>query len=428
MLFAEKNSKSYQCLRLFCRKKEEYYQDNLVASLQTLGPVFIKFGQSLSTRADLIGIKMADKLMVLQDKLPAFDFLQVKEIIELDFLMPIAELFSSFEVIPAASASIAQVHKAITVDGQTVAVKVRRPLIVEQFNKDLAFLAYLACWLEKKIPHLKRYSPQELVRVFAASTRLELNLSLEAAALSEMRDNFIDDKSVYLPKPLWHLISEQVLTMEWVEGIPVNNLKAMDEAGLDRAKIAANLAILFFNQAYRDGFFHADLHAGNILVNAHNQIILLDFGITGRLSKEDSIFVAEVLRSFLARDYLQVARLHHLAGYIPKVEDVAAFAQHCRAIGEPIVGLSVKQISIARLLAKLFKVTEEFDMKTNPKLMLLQKTILMIEGVGSRLDENVNMWQLAQPWIEDWAIENFGIEAKLLDFAKKIANKIKSAI
>ncbi len=428
MLFAAKNSTSYQCLRLFCRKNEDYYQDLFVANLQKLGPIFIKFGQSLSTRADLVGVKMADKLMVLQDKLPAFDFSQVKEIIELDFLRPISELFSSFEVIPAASASIAQVHRAITIDGQKVAVKVRRPLIVEQFNQDLDFLAYLAQRLEKKIPHTKRYSPQELVRVFATSTRLELDLSLEAAALSEMRDNFIDDETVYFPKPFWHLISPQVLTMEWVEGIPVNNLGAIEEAGIDRAKIAANLAILFFNQAYRDGFFHADLHAGNILVNEQHQIILLDFGITGRLSKEDSVFVAEVLRSFLARDYLQVARLHHLAGYIPKIADIDIFAQHCRAIGEPIIGLSVKQISIAKLLGKLFKITEEFDMKTNPKLMLLQKTILMIEGVGSRLDEDVNMWQLAQPWIEDWVVENFGIEARLADFVKKIANKLKGCL
>ncbi len=402
--------------------------DRLTKTLKTLGPVFIKFGQSLSTRADIVGEEIADKLMELQDKLPSFSFDQVKQIIESEFGGKLSDHFSYFEEKPVAAASIAQVHRAITCDGTKVAVKVRRPKIVKEFAKDIDFLYFIAGLAEKFIPKAKKHSPKEIVAIFDKSSKFELDFCFEAAALSEMRENFSGDESVYIPKPYWDLTSHLVLTMDWVEGIPINDLDAIDKASIDRKKIASNLSILFFNQAYRNGFFHGDLHGGNILVNDKHQIILIDFGITGRLSKKDRIFVANVLKNFLEHDYLNVAKIHYEEGFITNPEDIVYFAQTCRSIGEQIVGLSANKMSVAKLLSRLFKACDDYDMNTRPQLLLLQKTILMVEGIGSRLDPSINMWKLAEPWIEQWAIENLGIEAKLLEFAQKISSKIKEMI
>jgi ubiquinone biosynthesis protein len=397
----------------------------LAKSFEELGPVFIKFGQALSTRADLIGIETATGLAHLRDNLPAFDFNVAKSIIENELSIEIDKEFLSFSDNPVNAASISQVHKAVTKDNKVVAIKVRRPNIEEQFYQDIELFYFLARIIEKKIPKYRRLKLIEVVDTFARSVKLEMDFRFEASAASELKENFISDDTIYIPQIFWQYTSHKVLTLEWIEGIPINDKIALDEAGYDVEQISSNLSVMFFNQAYRDGFFHADLHAGNIFINNYQQIVLIDFGIMGRLDKQTKLYVAEILRGFLTRDYVLVAKVHFDAGYVPKYHNIHHFAQSCRSIGEPIVGLPANEISIAKLLAQLFKVTEDFDMETQPQLLLLQKTMMMVEGIGISLNPKVNMWQVAEPWIEKWAIENIGIEAKFLEFINKIIDIIK---
>ena len=252
----------------------------------------------------------------------------------------------------------------------------------------------------------------------------ELNLMMEAAAASRFADNFAGDDSIYVPKIYWNLTSEEIITLEWIDGISIYDTKSLIKNKLNPEDIAAKIAVIFFNQAYRDGFFHADLHPGNILVKPNGQIALIDFGIIGILSEDDRLAIAELLYAFLKRDYKLVASVHHRIGYIPKNTNLELFAQSCRAIAEPIIGKQIKNISIGNLLAQLFKVTEEFGMETQPQLLLLQKTMVVVEGIGQSLDPEINMWQLAEPWIKKWAIKNLSLEAKLLRIAKKFINRI----
>jgi ubiquinone biosynthesis protein len=409
--------------KFFTRPKQNF-GIRLTNFLKELGPIYIKFGQTISTRPDLIGLDTANHLKSLQDKLPPFDIKFVKNKIEESFGKQISKIFSSFEEIPVAAASIAQVHQATLISGEKVAVKILRPNINQQYNNDIIFLEFIAKFTTKFVKSSKRLKLNEVIAVFRESMNSELNLLMEAAAASRFADNFLDDDSICVPQIYWNLTSEEILTLEWIDGISIYDRKNIIKHGLKPEDIASKIAVIFFNQAYRDGFFHADLHPGNILVKKNGQIALIDFGIIGILLEEDRLAIAELLYAFLKRDYKLVASVHHQIGYIPKNTNLELFSQSCRAIAEPIIGKQIKNISIGNLLAQLFKVTEEFGMETQPQLLLLQKTMVVVEGIGQSLDPEINMWQLAEPWIKKWAIKNLSPEAKLLRIAKKFINRI----
>ena len=408
---------------LFTKSNLNFGQ-RLAGLFQSLGPIYIKFGQTLSTRPDLIGTEVADSLKYLQDKLPPFSYRIVKARIEERFGQKLSDLFDSFDDTPVAAASIAQVHKAKLKSGEIVAVKILRPNIAQKYEEDIAFLEYGAEVITRFLKKAKRLRPKEVMSVFRQSMNLELNLRSEAAAASRILDNFANDSSLHIPRIYWNLTHDDIITLEWIDGVSIYDRKAIKKLGFDPKDIAAKIAVIFFNQAYRDGFFHADLHPGNILVCPNGKVALVDFGIIGILAEDDRLAIAEILYAFLKRDYKLVAEVHHRVGYIPKDTNLEYFAQSCRAVAEPIIGIAIKNISIGNLLAQLFKVTEEYGMETQPQLLLLQKTMVVVEGIGQSLDEDINMWLLAEPWIKKWAAKNLSPEAKLLRMIKKILNKL----
>jgi ubiquinone biosynthesis protein len=385
----------------------------LAAALQDLGPSFIKLGQSLATRSDLLGQELAADLSQLQDDLPPFDAAQARWLIEAELGRPVVELFTSFDDKPVAAASIAQVHFAMTTEGEEVAVKVLRPAIERQMARDLDFFAWIATWVERLQPAFRRLRPIAVVETFAAWTRLEMDLRLEAAAASELAENFADDHGFRVPKVDWQRTARRVLTLERVSGIASDERDALLAAGFDPDQILGRAAEVLFKQVFRDGFFHADMHPGNIFIDCHGDLVPVDFGIMGRLDRPTRRYLGEMLLGFLSADYQRVADVHFAAGYVPANQDKAAFMQACRAIAEPIRDRPLAEISIGRLLGQLFEVSEAFAMETQPQLLLLQKTMVVAEGVGRALNPNVNMWQLAQPLIEQWIAENLGPQAQL---------------
>jgi len=407
----------------FFSKPKQNFPTRITAFLKTLGPIYIKFGQTLSTRPDLVGGQIANHLKSLQDKLPLFDSHIVKAKIKEDFGAEVEELFSKFDEKPVAAASIAQVHRAKLKNGEKVAVKILRPNIGKIYNNDIVFLEFIAGFVTRFAKKVKRLKLHEVIRVFRESMNCELNLRLEAAAASRFADNFAGDENIHIPKIHWNLTSENIITLEWIDGISIYNQKELIANGLDPDIIAAKIAVIFFNQAYRDGFFHADLHPGNILVQKNGRVALIDFGIVGILPEDDRLAIAEILYAFLKRDYKLVATVHHRIGYIPPHTNLELFALACRGVAEPIIGLQIKNISIGNLLAGLFKITEEFGMETQPQLLLLQKTMVVVEGIGQSLDPEINMWQLAEPWIKKWAVKNLTPEAKLLRKIRKLIER-----
>jgi ubiquinone biosynthesis protein len=387
--------------------------ERLAQALQELGPSFIKLGQSLATRADLLGQHLAEDLSQLQDQLPPFDSALVRQMIEAELGQPIEELFASFDDRPVAAASIAQVHFAVTSEGEQVAVKVLRPGIERRMARDLDFFAWIAAWVERLQPGFRRLRPIAVVETIAASTRLEMDLRLEAAAASELAENCAEDDGFRVPKVDWRRTARRVLTLERVSGIASDERAALIAAGFDPDLILAKAAEIFFKQVFRDGFFHADMHPGNIFIDAKGDLVPVDFGIMGRLDRPTRRYLGEMLIGLLTADYQRVTDVHFTAGYVPANQDKAAFMQACRAIAEPIRGRALAEISVGRLLGQLFEVTETFAMETQPQLLLLQKTMVVAEGVGRALNPSVNMWQLAQPLIEAWIAENLGPQAQL---------------
>lgn len=385
----------------------------LARALQELGPTFIKFGQSLATRADLFGERFATDLAELQDRLPPFDGTTAGDLIENELGEPIGVFFQSFDIQPVAAASIAQVHFAVTTEGDAVAVKVLRPGIERQMEADLDLFAWIAAWVERLQPGFRRLRPTAAVETFAASTRLELDLRLEAAAASELAENCANDPGFRVPKIDWRRTARRVLTLERVHGLASDDREGMIEAGFDPDLILTRAAEILFKQVFRDGFFHADMHPGNIFIDSNGEMVPVDFGIMGRLDPATRRFLGEMLLGFLSADYKRVADVHFDAGYVPAGQDKQAFMQACRSIAEPIRDRPLAEISIGRLLGQLFEVTETFAMETQPQLLLLQKTMVVAEGVGRRLNPNVNMWELAQPLIEVWMIDNLGPQAQI---------------
>jgi ubiquinone biosynthesis protein len=401
--------------RLFARRRDDPRRpgERLAAALQEMGPSFIKLGQALSTRADLLSESIAADLGRLQDQLPAFSGKEARAIIERELGRPTDALFASFDETPVAAASIAQVHFAVTTEGRDVAVKILRPGIEKAFESDLDLFYWMAELVERTQPRFRRLKPVESVRAFADVVRVEMDLRMEAAAAEELGLNFADDPNYRAPTIDWDRTARRVMTLERVVGTPIGDRDAIVAAGHDPDLIMKKCAEAFFYQVFRDGFFHADMHGGNAFVDATGCIVPVDFGIMGRVDSDTRGYLAELLVAFLRRDYRAVAEVQFRAGYVPADQSLESFAQACRSIGEPIFGKPSFDISIGRLLAQLLRVTEQFEMTVQPQLLLLQKTMLMAEGMGTRLNPTVNIWELAQPLIEEWMTTHFGPRATL---------------
>lgn len=393
--------------------------ENLTRAMESLGPAFIKLGQALSTRADLIGSERALALADLRDNLPPFSTRRAKAIIAEDFERPVTELFAEFRDTPVAAASIAQVHKAVTRDGRTVAVKIIRPGIREALERDLALFFWIAKIAERHIPSLRRLKPMEVVRTLQDMVAFETDMRSEAAAATELRQNTRACEGFYVPEIDWNRTSERVLTSEWVQGTPISDVAALKAQGFDPDRLLKTAAVSFFHQVFEDGFFHGDLHPGNVFVNTSGEIVVVDFGIMGRLDRHTRIYLAAMLDGYLRRDYRRVAQVHFDAGYIAKDQSLEQFALALRALNEPILGKPLNEISVARLLAHLFRVTAQFNMETQPQLLLLQKSMMVTEGIGRMLNPGVNMWQLAEPLVIGWGREHLGVKGRARHLAEE---------
>lgn len=385
--------------------------DRLAKALTRLGPTYVKFGQLLATRRDIFGSAITADLAQLQDAMPPFDPALVPGLLA-EALGPAAAQLEEISE-PVAAASIAQVHKALvrTPEGgrKTVAVKILRPGIEERFARDLKALAAAARALEVLMPASKRLRGQQVVETLARSAALEMDLRLEAAAISEIAENTSDDQGFAVPHVHWPLSARTVLVTDWIEAIPVRETERLAAAGIDRPELAKTLIRSFLRQAIRDGFFHADMHPGNLFADPKTGgVVAVDFGITGRISKRERRFLAEVLHGFLTQDYKRIARIHIEIGYVPAHQSVDDFAQALRAIGEPLVGRAADEISMAKVLAQLFDTTELFDMAARPELVLLQKNMVLVEGTARLIDPQFNMWEAAEPVIGDWVRRNVG--------------------
>ncbi|HMA48466.1 MAG TPA: 2-polyprenylphenol 6-hydroxylase [Magnetospirillaceae bacterium] len=387
----------------------------LVAALQALGPTYIKFGQALSTRPDLVGEEVAADLSELHDRLPPFAFAEVRAIIEGELDRPLEELYSSFDETPVAAASIAQVHFAVTAEGEPVAVKVLRPGVEAVFAGDIELFGWMSRVVERVMPSARRLRLPEAVDTFADTVVQEMDLRFEAAAAAEMADNFTGDDDLIIPAIDWQRTARRVMTLERVSGISIDEITALQAAGHEPLEVVRKAAATFFNMVFRDGFFHADLHPGNLFVGAGGELVAVDFGITGRVDLATRKILAEMLVGFLNGNYRRVAEVHFEAGWVPAEKSVDMFTQACRSIAEPILGRPANEISIARLLGQLFEVTETFAMEAQPQLLLLQKSMLVAEGIGRRLAPEVNMWELARPLIESWMIDTIGPAARVKD-------------
>jgi ubiquinone biosynthesis protein len=390
-------------------------QAKLSDALTSLGPSYIKLGQFLATRDDIIGRELARDLSTLQDRLPPFSQSEARAAVEEALGAPIDTLYVEFGP-PVAAASIAQVHKAQLrmPDGtlKPVAVKVLRPGIEQRFQKDLDSYFFAARMIERFHTPSRRLRPIAVVDTLAKSVAIEMDLRMEAAAISEMAENTKNDQGFRVPQVDWTRSARRVLTLEWIDAIPIADRAALAAAGHDVKALGARLMQTFLRHAMRDGFFHADMHPGNLFVDDQGRIVAVDFGIMGRLGMKERRFLAEILYGFLNRNYARVAEVHFEAGYVPRKHSVAQFAQALRAIGEPIMDRPASEISMAQLLGQLFQYTEVFDMQTRPELLLLQKTMVVVEGVGRTLDPELNMWIVSEPVVKEWMEQTFGAGAQ----------------
>ncbi|NKD88125.1 2-polyprenylphenol 6-hydroxylase [Haematospirillum sp. 15-248] len=400
-------------LRPMVRPAEGRPGQRLARAFVELGPTFIKLGQALSTRPDLMGEAIAQDLTDLQDRLEPFPFEDVRRILTDEFGEPPESLWQSFDEVPVAAASIAQVHFAVTTEGKPVAVKVLRPGVEKIFARDVEMFSWIAAMVERFRPQFRRLRPVETVRTFEDSVTLEMDLRFEAAAAAELAENFAGDTTFRVPAIDWQRTGQRVMTQERIAGIPLDERERIIAVGLDPREVITHAANAFFNMVFRDGFFHADLHPGNLFVDETGTIIAVDFGIMGRVSEETKRTLGEMLLGFLTGNYRRVAEVHFEAGWVPDDKSIDAFTQAARSIAEPIFGKPINEISIARLLGQLFQVTEQFSMQTQPQLLLLQKSMLLAEGVGRKLEPDINMWELAYPLVERWMTDTFGPGARV---------------
>jgi ubiquinone biosynthesis protein len=382
----------------------------LAQAMTRLGPSYVKFGQFLATRPDIVGVRVARGLEALQDRMAPFPRAQAIVMIEAALDKPLGKLFSDFGE-PVAAASIAQVHRAcLATDGplRDVAVKILRPGIEARFKRDLADMRFGANLIERLAPSMRRLRPSAVVETLARSVAIEMDLRLEAAALSEMAENASEDRDFRIPSVDWEHTAKEVLTLEWIDGVPLSHIEEIETAGHDRVVLARIVIQSFLRHALRDGFFHADMHQGNLFVDAQGRVVAVDFGIMGRLGQKERRFLAEILYGFITRNYWRVAEVHFEAGYVPRTHAIGDFAQAIRAIGEPIHQRRADQISMAKLLSLLFEVTALFDMKTRTELVMLQKTMVVVEGVGRMLDPKLDMWATADPVVREWITRHLG--------------------
>lgn len=392
------------------RAKKRDRSDRLAKAVERLGPSYVKIGQFLATRPDVVGPDFSADLAMLQDRMATFPTEASLSIIEASLGRPVDELYLHVDA-PIAAASIAQVHPAAVLkDGREtkVAVKVIRPGIRQRFANDLEAMYLVARMQERFLPHMRRLRPVEVTRTLEQTTKVEMDLRLEAAALSELAENTKNDEGFRVPAVDWERTGRDVVTMEWIDGIKMSDVAGLRAAGHDLNRLADTLIQSFLRHTLRDGFFHADMHQGNLFVDPAGQIVAVDMGIVGRLGKKERRFLAEILFGFITRDYRRVADVHFEAGYVPGHHDVASFAQAIRAIGEPIHGQPAETISMAKLLTLLFEVTELFEMETRPELVMLQKTMVVVEGVARTLNPRFNMWQASEPVVGSWIRENLG--------------------
>jgi ubiquinone biosynthesis protein len=406
-----------QLAKLGYRRGEKEIPSPLAAALVALGPSYIKLGQFLATRSDIVGEERARDLSLLQDRLQPFSQGEALKEIRSAFGVDATSLFAEFGP-PVAAASIAQVHRAVTREGREVAVKILRPGIEKRFAQDVQSFLFAARLLERWHKPAKRLRPVEAVETLERSVALEMDLRMEAAAIAEMGHNVKDDPSFRVPEVDWTRTARRVLTTNWIEGIPLSDVDRLRQGGHDPDKLAEVLIQSFLKHAIHDGFFHADMHQGNLFVDATGRLVAVDFGIMGRLSPKDRRFLAEILYGFITRNYAHVAQVHFDAGYVPPDQEPMQFAQALRAIGEPLMDKTAEDISMARLLTQLFQVTEQFSMQTQPQLLLLQKTMVVVEGVARSLNPRLNMWTTAEPVVRDWVEAKLGPQGRLEEAAE----------
>ncbi|BAV66331.1 2-polyprenylphenol 6-hydroxylase [Sphingobium cloacae] len=391
--------------------KQPRYAD----AFQAIGPAAIKLGQTLATRPDLVGEDAASDLLRLQDALPPVPVAIIRAQIEQSFGRPLESVYSRFDDVPVGAASIAQVHRAVTTDGRDVAVKVIRPGVIDRFNRDIQTYEWAAAHLEMLGGEAARLRPRLVIANMKRWTARELDLRREAASASELAEAMEAMPGYRIPAIDWDRTTGKVMTMAWVDGIKISDRDALIAAGHDVKAIAARLVNAFLRQAIAEGFFHADMHQGNLFVTGNGDIVAIDFGIMGRIDRRARMWLAEILYGLITGNYRRVAEIHFEAQYVPAHHDVAEFATALRAVGEPMRGKPVRELSVGGMLDGLFAITRDFDMQTQPHLLLLQKTMVMVEGVATALDPDINLWETSGPYVKEWLRTELGPEAKAAD-------------
>lgn len=412
-------------LRAFAQDRSGRPGERLARSLQGLGPVAIKLGQLLSTRGDIFGRVFAEDMGHLKDRLPPFPLAVARAEVERELGRPIAEVFAAFGE-SVAAASLAQAHDATLLDGQRVAVKVLRPGIERRVAEDSEVLALAARLIERWAPLARRLEPVRLADTVIRATELELDLRLEAAGADELAEVMAIDGYMSAPKVVWDGVGKRCLTMAWAGGMPLSDEAALAQPGLDRKALADNLTRAFLAQAVDHGVFHADLHEGNLFVAAPDRIYAVDFGIMGRLGVAERRYLAEILWGFLRRDYMRVAQVHFDAGYVPARHSVAAFAQALRAVGEPVFGRTANAVAMSRVLTQLFEITALYDMHLRPELVLLQKTMMTVEGVARRIDPAHDIWGAAEPVVKRWIARELSPVTRIRQFAGEAETALRN--
>ncbi|PDH65276.1 MAG: 2-polyprenylphenol 6-hydroxylase [Sphingomonadaceae bacterium MED-G03] len=390
-------------------------QPRYADAFQAIGPAAIKLGQTLATRPDLVGEEAANDLLRLQDALPPVPFETIRAQIEQSFGRPLEALYARFDETPVGAASIAQVHRALTTDGRDVAVKVIRPGVIDQFNRDIQTYEWAAAHVEQLGGEIARLRPRLVIANMKRWTARELDLRREAASASELAEAMEAMPGYRIPAIDWDRTTGKVMTMEWIDGIKIADRAALIAAGHDLKDLAARLVNAFLRQAIAEGFFHADMHQGNLFVTASGEIVAIDFGIMGRIDRRARMWLAEILYGLITGNYKRVAEIHFEAQYVPPHHNVAEFATALRAVGEPMRGKAASELSVGGMLDGLFAITRDFDMQTQPHLLLLQKTMVMVEGVAHRLDPDINMWETSGPYVKGWLRDELGPEAKAAD-------------